>query len=161
MPNSDRAKIRLVRKRPAVVVALLVVVAALWTVVGVTTQDEGSPLLHAGNRTYTLEVAVDATQHAKGLGGRESLPHDAGMLFVFDMPGAYCFWMKDMQFAIDIIWLDDTYKVVHLEQNVSPKTHPSSFCPTQQARYVLELNAGEAKRSGISQGKTLDIRHVR
>ncbi|MCR4325886.1 MAG: DUF192 domain-containing protein [Patescibacteria group bacterium] len=92
----------------------------------------------------TIRVAIVDTPdlRAKGLGGRESLARDEGMLFVFPESGIYGFWMKDMRFAIDILWLSRDGDIVYMVQNVSPDTYPQDFTPDKEAVYVLELPSG-------------------
>lgn len=108
-----------------------------------------SVTLQTPRATYYLQVAADQTAQQKGLGGRISLPTNSGMLFWFSGQQQRCFWMKDMQFPLDIIWLDGNKRVVHEERDLSPATYPHTYCPPEPARYVLELNAGQAQRAGI------------
>ena len=105
-----------------------------------------------GYRYHLLVATTPATQ-AKGLGDRASLPLNEGMLFVFPDEGVRCFWMKNTHFPLDIIWLNAHKQVVHMEANVSPATYPNAFCPPQVARYVIELNAGQAQRAGMQLGQ--------
>jgi uncharacterized membrane protein (UPF0127 family) len=79
------------------------------------------------------------------------------MLFTFDYPDMYAFWMKDMEFPIDIIWLDDSFKIVHVESGVSPQSYPKIFRPTKESSFVLEVNAGIAKKNNYTEGSTLDF----
>ena len=109
----------------------------------------------SGGQTYYLEKAMTQAAREKGLGGRSSLAENRGMLFVFDTQVVQCFWMKDMQFPLDIIWLDSQKKVTYEVANLSPATYPQSYCGDNSTRYVVELRAGEAKRTGITIGKTL------
>jgi len=104
-----------------------------------------------------LEQATTAKEQEKGLSGRTNLKTDSGMLFVFDKPAVRCFWMKDMQFPIDIIWLDQNKKVMTIKENTSPDTYPESFCSDKPAQYVLETNAGQAKILGIQKGSQLQF----
>ena len=64
------------------------------------------------------------------------------MLFVFTEDGKYAFWMKDMQFSIDIIWLAADGTVVYIVPNLSPATYPQTYTPDTPARFVLEVPAG-------------------
>jgi uncharacterized membrane protein (UPF0127 family) len=64
------------------------------------------------------------------------------MLFVFDKSDRYGFWMKDMHFALDICWLDDSGKVISIARNVSADSYPKAFYPKKPARMVIEANAG-------------------
>ena len=101
-------------------------------------------------RPYVFEVRRTPEERAQGLSGRSGLTDDEGMLFIFDYDARHGFWMKDMLFALDIIWLDADMNVVHAETDVSPDTYPRSFVPTVPARYVLEINAGTYKNGPVS-----------
>jgi uncharacterized membrane protein (UPF0127 family) len=65
--------------------------------------------------------------------------------------------MKDMRFAIDIVWISEVLKVVHVAEDVSPATFPEVFTPPEPARYVLELNAASARRLGIEVGTNVKM----
>jgi uncharacterized membrane protein (UPF0127 family) len=104
------------------------------------------------SNTLRAEVADTPEAITQGLGGRRSLPADHAMLFVFDSDGTYCFWMKDMHFPIDVVWLNKDKKVVSVKQRVQPSSYPDQFCPDSDARYVIEMNAGQASNLGITTG---------
>lgn len=112
--------------------------------------DKAESCTFVGKKCYKLEEAHSAAKRTRGLSERPSLAKDRGMLFVFNDEARPCIWMKDMRFAIDIIWLDEAGKAVDIEENVSPDTYPTSFCPDHPAKYVVELNAGQAKDSGLT-----------
>ena len=103
-----------------------------------------------------LEVVDTPESRTLGLSGRENLPAGSGMLFDFERASNYCIWMKDMRFDIDIIWLDESGKVLKQMSEVSPSTYPASYCATG-TRYVIELPAGEARRNSISEGMHLSF----
>jgi uncharacterized membrane protein (UPF0127 family) len=111
--------------------------------------------LHAGGKRYDLRVAATAQAQEKGLGDIASMPKNSGMLFWFTDDQTRCFWMKDMRFSLDIIWLDASRRITHIEPALSPKTYPNAFCPAEPARYVIELNSGEAAGAGLRNGETL------
>jgi uncharacterized membrane protein (UPF0127 family) len=112
--------------------------------------------LQLDDARYVLEVASTQDIQAKGLSGRASLPEYQGMLFTYTHPGRQCFWMKDMRFPLDIVWLDAHKVVLHMQQNVSPDTYPQSFC-ADSASYVIELNAGETAKRQIHAGEQLQF----
>jgi uncharacterized membrane protein (UPF0127 family) len=87
-----------------------------------------------------------------GLGNRNNLPDGEGMLFIFNADKEYAFWMKDMRFPIDMLWISAAGNIVYMAQNVSPSTYPEDFVPTSPARYVLELPAGYAQTHGFKVG---------
>ena len=111
-----------------------------------------SPTVQVGGKTVRVTVADTPETRQKGLGGRNSLAPDEGMLFIFPQDGEYGFWMKDMKFPIDILWLSSARRVVYMAQSVSPDTYPQTFTPTMPARYVLELPAGYAKAYTVDVG---------
>ena len=98
----------------------------------------------------------------RGLQGRASLPAQNGMLFVFPANGRYPFWMKDTLIPLDIIWLDYSRRVVDISADLPPCRTPQcpTYAPRHEALYVLELNAGEAARTGIKPGAPAAF-HVR
>ena len=104
-----------------------------------------------GARIYT-EVAKNSAEFTKGLGDRPCILPDQGMLFSFTKPGRYPFWMKDMKFPIDIIWIAANHKVVAMEINESPSTYPDRFENQAPAQYVLELKANQSKALHIAIG---------
>ena len=104
-----------------------------------------------------MELAQTPEARAQGLSGHKPLADNEGMLFIFDKPGMYGFWMKDMLFAIDIIWLapsevEGISKIVHMEKNISPNTYPKVFAPKEYTQYVLEVNAGIAEKNNWAVG---------
>lgn len=99
-----------------------------------------------------IAVADTPASRERGLSGYGEIGVDEGMLFVFETDAAHSFWMKDMLFPIDIMWLDADGKVVHIERNVSPDTYPASFMPDSAARYVLETQAGFSQKYDIQIG---------
>ncbi len=111
--------------------------------------------LQLGQACITLERADTPAARSRGLSGRANLAADRAMLFVHDRPVRECFWMKDMHFALDMVWLDATRHIFKVEENVSPDTYPRSFCPDQGAQYVLELPAGSVRRHGLAHGQQL------
>jgi hypothetical protein len=91
----------------------------------------------------------------KGLGGRRCIANNQAMLFVFDKPGYYPFWMKDMKFNIDMVWLNSGKQVVYAADNVSPSSYPRTFVSDKPAQYVVEVAAGQASKLGLVSGRQL------
>lgn len=103
----------------------------------------------------TLEIADDDAKRIKGLSGRESMAEDRGMLFVSDTVEKQCFWMRDMQFSLDMIWVDESKRITQIEENITPETYPQQYCSPDKDKYVIELNAGQSKALGLKTGQTL------
>ena len=100
-----------------------------------------------------IEITRTSAEQARGLSGRASLPENSGMLFSYSTDTRPAFWMKEMNFPIDIIWLDKDWRVVGFEKNVSPSTFPQTFSPSSPIRYVLEVNAGFVDKRQIKLGE--------
>lgn len=110
---------------------------------------QSEPFIQFGSERIMLEYARTFEEKARGLSLRESLPQNRGMLFVFHEPAQWAIWMKDMQFSIDIVWISDKGRVVHIEERVSPDTFPTAFIPPENALYVLEVGAGVVEAAGV------------
>ena len=114
-----------------------------------------------GTTAVQVEVADTDAKRELGLSYRDALLPGHGMLFVFDTPDTYGFWMKDMSFPIDMLFADKGGKVVTIYKNVSPdsylKNPPDIFYPTSPALYVLEVTAGFAKEQGIVEGDKIVV----
>lgn len=111
-----------------------------------------------GNTTLVVELATTEEERHQGLSGRASLGEGQGMFFVFDTPGNWGFWMKDMRFAIDIIWADQNGTIVAIDRDVEPASFPKTFSPGTLASYVLEVPAGYTKAKGITIGQQIVVK---
>lgn len=108
-------------------------------------------------RCVTFETASTLAAQAQGLSDRPSMPIDRGMLFVFKEPSPLCFWMKDMHFNLDIVWLDASNRVVMIRKSLSPDSYPEQYCSDVPATNVIEVNAGVVDASGIKMGDRLAL----
>lgn len=101
------------------------------------------------------ELATTPEAQTLGLSGRESLKENEGMLFIFEKPSVYHFWMKDMNFPIDIIFFDENAKIVHIKENAQPESYPDLFGPKEDVKYVLETVAHFTSKNKIKIGDYL------
>jgi uncharacterized membrane protein (UPF0127 family) len=99
-----------------------------------------------------VDISDNTCKRDLGLSGRTSMNGDTGMIFIFDKMGRYGFWMKDMKFALDIIWIDNNFKIIGIEKDLSPSTYPESFGGKYIAKYVLEIPAGYTEKNNIKVG---------
>jgi uncharacterized membrane protein (UPF0127 family) len=108
-----------------------------------------------------IQVRVADTDETKelGLSYFKLLPEKQGMLFVFPQLGIYSFWMKDMNFPLDIIWLDENLKIVDRLINVDPSTYPETYTPSASAAYVLEISANTADQYGFTNGSIAELHY--
>ncbi len=113
--------------------------------------------LTIGQVAVQASVADTFVARMVGLSNTPYLPSDMVKLFVFDSDGPQPIWMKDMQYPIDIMWVDRAGVIVHLELSVDPSTYPQRFTSPVPARYVLEANAGFATAHQITIGTSVDL----
>ncbi len=128
---------------PKNLIGLVVVILGsllLLSAVFLARQEEDTASVFVGGKTYRLEVAATPLLRERGLSGRESLCSACGMLFLFERPGAYAFWMKGMRFPLDIVWVTNG-SISHIERRV-PTDSREALVPDQEADFVLEFNAG-------------------
>jgi uncharacterized protein len=106
------------------------------------------------------DIAATDEQRTKGLSVKDRLAENEAMLFVFDNEAEHTFWMKNMKFPIDIIWIDTEKTVVHIEHNLQPCSS-ELLCPTYKpiddSLYVLETVGGFAERHDIIKGTRADF----
>jgi len=112
----------------------------------------------SGEVKFLVEVADTAGKKIRGLSGRESLGEREGMIFIYSKPGRPGFWMKGMEFPIDIVWIKEE-KVVGITENMAPESFWKGkiFYPPETADMVLEIKAGEVEKSGIKIGDEVKI----
>jgi uncharacterized membrane protein (UPF0127 family) len=115
--------------------------------------------VHAPRTTLMLEVARTESERERGLMGYTSLPEHAGMIFVFDADGSVSFWMKDTLIALDMVFVgaDGRVRKVFARVPIVSPTLADNRIPleTANAKYVIELPAGEAAKDGIATGTVL------
>lgn len=101
-----------------------------------------------------LNARISDTEQLRtiGLSGTPLLGSDEAMLFVFEKAGWYSFWMKDMLYPIDIIWLDQDKTIVTIKHNATPQSFPGQFSPIAKSQYVVETVAGFAKENDVQIG---------
>lgn len=133
-----------------------VAIGALFGVLFLRATEPIAPayLMNEGVRIPVL-VLEREIERERGLSNTVSLPTRTGALFIFAKPGNYSFWMKDMRYPIDIVWIDADWKVLGVTENVVPESYPTAFYPPSDAKYVLEVNAGEARVLKLKQGSVV------
>lgn len=116
------------------------------------TPSQENHILKVGNTSINVDIADTPALQERGLSGRKALLDNQGMYFIFDHAGIYPFWMKEMNFPIDIIWIDDHMSVTDITKNVLPSSFPQTFASKVPVRFVLEVQSGFAARHGVKMG---------
>jgi uncharacterized membrane protein (UPF0127 family) len=127
-----------------------------------TSAPAGPGVVMPSGAVYRLELALTPEDQAQGLMYRENLPEKTGMLFVFPEVAPHHFWMKNTMIPLDMIWLDDSGKVLFVSADTPPcKADP---CPTygsdRPARLVLEIEGGMAAKEKVVVGTVLELKDV-
>jgi uncharacterized membrane protein (UPF0127 family) len=115
--------------------------------------------VHLGSGVFSLWLADTDAERVQGLSDVASLPKNGGLLMKFDSSAPHGIWMKDMNFPLDIIWLDEQKKVIYTVLNAQPEEVAATvYAPKEPALYVIELPMGSVKKSGIKTGDTAEFR---
>lgn len=105
------------------------------------------------NTCIQAEIVSSASDRQIGLMFRGHLAEDKGMLFVFESEDYHAFWMKNMHFAIDFIWMDSDKKVIYISRDVQPcRNSCDNFMPSEKTKYVLEVCSGFADKNNLHIG---------
>ncbi len=104
----------------------------------------------------TVEIADEKSEWEKGLSGRDRLQTNRGMLFVFPKENYYKIWMKNMNFPIDIFWVDKEGVIVDIYKNAMPDSYPNIFAPRKKALYIIETNSDFASIYDIRIGDKVE-----
>ncbi len=128
--------------------AVIAGVTLLWWKMS---SDQAMLKLHGVS--YSMTVLRTEAELQKGLSGTKSLPEGQAMVFAFPRDYKWGIWMKDMNYPIDIVWLNSEREVVYLVEDAQPSSYPkTTFVPDTQSRYVIELPSGTIERTGITKG---------
>ncbi len=142
----------------SIIIVLLVVRAVTTGTMKRPAQTLPTATLTVGAATFTVEVADEPSEQAQGLSGRAALAPDAGMLFVFPEAGSYTFWMKNMRFPLDFVWIAGD-RVVGVTENAPPEgNNPAlTYGPPEAVDKVLEINAGDVTKYHITSGDLVTL----
>ncbi len=145
--------------RPALPRLMLARVLMLLLFFGLTACASEPTVVLKGER-FRVEIARSAEEQARGLMFRDHMDADAGMLFVYDNQARRSFWMRNCRIPLDILYFDSDARLVGEALGVPPCN--TAQCPSYDgggapAQYVLELNAGTARRLGVQRGDVLEL----
>lgn len=152
---------------------LIVALAAAIPVDGGQRALDRAQAKFADGATVSLEIADTESERQRGLMFRERLAETDGMIFVFEQPGPYAFWMQNCRIALDILWLDEKFRIVSIAESVPPcrmagcePPCASTDCPSYApdagaaAKYVVEVASGFAKRHGVKKSQVLTVERL-
>jgi uncharacterized membrane protein (UPF0127 family) len=134
------------------ILILTLIGSAIATRAFLNNKDEVIKELKINDTVLQVSIANTDTERIRGLSGKTGLAEKEGLLFVFETEGYHGIWMKEMNFPIDIAWLDKDKKIIHIEKDVSPDTYPKVFMPPKPDLFVLETRAGLFQKFDIKVG---------
>jgi uncharacterized membrane protein (UPF0127 family) len=137
-------------------------ISFLFLFFGVCHADAVAPQVCHLDNCVTVEVVSKQDNMQRGLMNRTSLGQNKGMLFVFTHDDKYSFWMKNMKFNLDILWINLEGRIVYIGQNIPACTSGPClvYTPVQKARFVLELNSGYTTSHRWKAGDNLDLKGI-
>ena len=147
-----------------VVFSAALIFAFVFFVFGRASKPLPQSKLSIGGKTLSVEVAKSSLDRMRGLSGRESLGENEGMIFIFDKAGNYGFWMKDMKFPIDIIWIKSG-EIAGFSENAVPELGHSIwslklYYPPDRVDEALEVQAGFVEKNKIKVGDAVRLQNL-
>ena len=120
------------------------------------------PVVTIGQLAWLVELAVTTEEQSQGLSGRAELAAGSGMLFVWDRESRRTFWMPDMNFPLDLVWINGDCLVVDITRDAPPQAPGQSRDElpryvVEGVQYVLEINAGESALHSVNPGDRVEF----
>ena len=121
------------------------------------------PKVRIGDAIFQVELAINPSERAKGLSGRDILEENNGMLFIFDENAATQFWMYGMKFPLDLVWISSSCEIIDITHKAKNPENPNTsdglvlYSSKAPATYTLEINAGEVDLHGINIGEFVEF----
>jgi uncharacterized protein len=137
------------------VLKIVILILFLFGVLFFLTRNEEKIEIQIKDQYLEVLVSKNEEERRRGLSHLDSLNEREGMLFIFQEEVRPLFWMKDMNFPIDIIWIDSQKEIVEITEKIYPETYPQTFSPSIPIKYVVEVNAGWCSEKEIKIGDKL------
>lgn len=148
------------KQKITIIIVWLIIVFLIWIVFyNKSISGTSTPEICINNTCFDIEIADTPQERQLWLMYREQLPELSGMLFIFEKPGQYNFWMKNTLISLDMIWIDNQNKIVDIKQATPCTTDPCpTYNPQWSSSYVLELNIWISKKYKIKIWDTVKIK---
>jgi uncharacterized protein len=128
-----------------------------------TIQQQAVVLTFPSGEQVYLEVADSAEERMMGLFFLDALPEDRGMIFIFDKGEPVRLWTRGYHFPVDILWLDEEFELVSIEEEVPlcEKDPCPNYTPgDERAQYAIKISSGQTRERGLKIGDRLNLRRV-
>ena len=140
-----------------ITLGFFIVFVAIILFLNISHKGEFIKSVKIAGQNLKVDLALVPAEQQQGLSGRPALSSNAGMLFIFPQPGKYNFWMKDMNFPIDMIWISEDSHIIYIKNNATPELYPESFGPNEDAKYVLEVVSGFSNKNNLKVGDSISF----
>ncbi len=147
--------------KKSIYILTVIAVAVLFYIVKTNQiSDSDYTKVIINDKIIEVEIAGTAETHYRGLSNRKNLCENCGMLFVFPDKKERTFVMRNMNFPLDIIWIDDD-KIVKIDKNLPPegKNPANNYNSGAPVNYVLEVNGGFADKNNIKTGNKITLNY--
>ena len=147
-------------RRTVQLLVLVIIILIFGVIVSQLKSSSVNVVIFENGVEVVVEVIDTPEKQSKGLSGRPELGQNEGMLFIFPEPKQASFWMKDVEFPLDIIWIGEDLQIMDISINLPPCNTNScpTYKPKESIKYVLEVNAGFAEKNSIKIGESVTIR---
>lgn len=149
--------------KKAIPILLFIVFASIIVLKSISHSDAYTKLSSIGlkqvqlaDATFNLFIADTDIERSNGLSGIKNMDLNEGVAFIFEKPGQKVFWMKDMLFPLDFVYIHK-HRVVEVKENVLPSSYPNTIVNQMPASIIIELNAGQVKLKNIKVGDVLEL----
>ena|SRR3989344_1730921 len=153
----------LVKENVRLLLGASVVILTIVIVITLLLNSRKSTKVLVNGQTISVVIAKTDKEKQVGLSGKDKIGENQGMLFIFDKPDYYSFWMKEMEFSIDIIYINGN-KITTIVENAKPPSSVNDnlaiYQPSEKSDKVLELNAGSADKLKIKKGTIVKIENL-
>lgn len=137
------------------VIGLVVASVIFAAIIVISSSSQPKTIVRVGDAVVTATIAQTPASRTQGLSGTTQLGAGEALLMVFPNDGIWKIWMKDMNYPIDILWLDADKKIIYIVKNAPPEAGTSVvYEPESPARYIVELSAGTVDRAVVAIGQT-------
>jgi len=146
-----------------IMIWLMIVIGLYYFVTNSIQAKNTVPQVCNDTTCFTVEIADTSAKREKWLMYRENLGENDGMLFIFPTADySHYFWMKNTLIPLDMIRIDDQFKVVSILTAQPCTADPCTiYNPNASSTYVLEINGWLAKKNHITEWSTLEIKNIR
>jgi len=142
-------------------VALVVIFGAIFLIYRQMQQKNPEQKIKINEHEITVELVQTQKARENGLSKRNSLNENHGMLFIFEPSSYPQMWMREMNFPIDIIWINKNYEIVYIKKQALPCPRNQNLCtlytPGKPAQYVLEITSGDCDKYNIKVGDIVEM----